>query len=159
MMKKIMMCCAVMCLAAAAWAEASRFVHAKADSNILNRDAEKDNMATDTSFLIDGDKTMGRVELVFTDDFKGAPKSALLIVNASDADYAESNDGFSVYVSDKKIGSSGKVARNSRVAVKLDPAVFAKGAALTLTLKADGIDGTYIRSLKSGFGPVLELGY
>lgn len=148
---------AVLC--SAVWAGASRYVHAKADSNIMEKGVEKDSLATAESFLIGGDKAMGRVELVFEDSFEGAPKVVHLIVNTSDAESADSKDGFSVFLGDKKIGGVAQVARNATLAVALPPEPFAKGAGVTLTLKANGTDGVYIRSLKSGYGPVLELVY
>ncbi len=140
-------------------AGASRFVSAVSDRVTVSPSAEKDPLASEDSLLIDGDNTMGIADVRFNDNFRKKPTAANLIVNTSDHEYAESPHGFSVWLGDRKIGSSGKVERNAKVIISLNASALGDFSQITLTLKADGTDGTYIRSVKSGFGPVLELIY
>ena len=80
-------------------------------------------------------------------------------MNVSDEKWAESGEGFGVFFNDEKIGNIDNVSRNSCFVVNLNALKITGKKNIKLVLKANGNDGLYLLSKKSGFGAVLKLQY
>lgn len=138
-----------------------RYLSVNNDNNIrINVKKELCVSCSDYNFIVDGDESKGYIELDFIDvNSYGKITKAELIMNVSDAEYSESGHGFSVYVDDTKVGNISNVARNRSFIINLDAGVISKYKTLKLSLKANGKDGLYLLSKKSGYGAVLKLQY
>lgn len=139
----------------------ARYLNVENDKNIRKNMEHKLCLScSDNNFIVDGNESYGYIELEFSGiNAFGRPKAIELIVNTSDVEWAESGDGFAVYFMDDKIGSIAKVSRNTCNVVSLNVSKLVDAKNIKLVLKANGSDGLYILSKKSGFGPVLKLQY
>ncbi len=128
------------------------FIHTERDTNTLK---SNDTLATDMFYIIDGDESKGEVILTFnlTENYK----EAYLIVNIPDREWAETNDGFDIFLKDKKVASISSAARNSWLEIKLDHTLLPASGTVEFTLRSIKNDGLYICSKKSGKGAVLKV--
>ncbi|NJO90447.1 MAG: hypothetical protein HC831_16945 [Chloroflexia bacterium] len=87
-----------------------RYLNAVSDKNVReNIEPQNCVSCSENDFIIDGNESKGTVELEFTGlNDCGQPVSIQLIMNVSNVEYAESNNGCSVYLGDKKIGKHPK---------------------------------------------------
>lgn len=136
-----------------------RFLPAAWDRNVFT--PCNGNFPTDSVYIIDADETRGYAELVFADDAAGlsAPKKMTLLVNTADIGGTESLDGLSVFCDGKKAGSVKNTPRSGLVEVPLDMTVFKDTSYFSLFIRANGNDGLYILSRRSGFGAVVVKSY
>jgi hypothetical protein len=138
-----------------------RYIAEKSDKNIIpDNNPTFAVLQSDKCFIIDGNESKGYIELVFERvSASKVPQTITLIANCADVEYAESLDGFSVFLGSQKLGNSSVLNRNSRVEIPLDIDMLKSNNNFTLTLKANGEDGLYLLSKKSGFGPFLVITY
>jgi hypothetical protein len=139
----------------------TRYLNVVNDKNIRpNADPKLCASCSENNFVVDGNETSGYIELEFEGiNTFGQVKEVELYLNCANVEWAESNDGLSVYLGNDKVGSIPAIARNSSFIVKLDASKIGLNKNIKLTLKGNGKDGLYILSKKSGFGAVLKLMY
>lgn len=139
----------------------ARYLNVENDKNILvHTGTEFCANCSEKNYVLDGNESLGYVELYFSSvSNHGKPTKAQLIMNVADVEYAESGNGFAVFYQDEKIGSIQQVARNSCLVIELKHTEIANSNRIKLILKANGDDGLYLLSKKSGFGAVLKLQY
>ncbi len=138
-----------------------RYLNVVNDKNIRENTEPKNCVScSENDFIIDGNESKGYVELEFTGVSNyGQPTSIQLIINVSNVEYAESNNGCSVYLGDKKIGNITNVNKNRSFSVELIKSEIAGKNNIKLILRGNGDDGLYVLSKKTGFGAVLKLQY
>jgi hypothetical protein len=138
-----------------------RFIEVKSDKNIvLEHGANFAASKSDECFIIDGNESKGYMELNFEGmDPSMSAKSITLVVNTADVEYAETLTGFSVFLGAQKLGSISQLSRNAHARIPLDLNFLNSGKNVTLTIKANGDDGLYLLSKKSGFGSYLAITY
>lgn len=142
-------------------ADKARYINVLSDKNIrVNMEPQNCASCSENSFIIDGNESLGYVELEFTGlrDF-GQASRFQLIVNIADVEYAESNQGLSIYIEDKKVGTIQAVQRNRSFTVELLKSAIVDKNSVKIVLRGNGDDGIYISSKHSGFGAVLKLQY
>lgn len=139
----------------------ARYLNVDSDKHIIiHSKKEFCSSCSESIILVDGDESESYVELNFNYvNSHGTIQKAELIMNCPDVEWAESGEGFSVYINDVKIGSITKIERNRMFSIKLNASELNKHKKVTFTLKANGADGTYLYSKHSGFGAVLKLQY
>jgi hypothetical protein len=139
----------------------TRVINAKSDKNtVLDTGPNFAASKSDQCYIVDGNESKGYIEMEFEDlNASKSPQIITLVVNCADVEYAESLNGFSVFVNSQKVGSISQINRNSNVEIPLDVNVLKSKSAVTLTLKANGEDGLYLLSKKSGFGAYLVFTY
>jgi|GEM_PF-4839356 len=132
-----------------------RFINVVWDRNVYT--PYNGNFPTDSVYIIDADETKGYAEFFFADDASGlsAPKKMSLLLNTADIAGAESADGFTVFCDGKKAGFANNAPRAGFVEVPLDMSVFKDLSYFSLFVRANGNDGLYVLSRRSGFGAVL----
>jgi hypothetical protein len=138
-----------------------RHIGVKSDKNIVP-DTKPDFAISrsDQCYIIDGNESKGYVELEFeVEGVSKAPQTITLVTNCADVEYAESAEGFSVFLDSQKLGSITQLYRNAAVEVPLDVNFLKSTKKFTLSLKANGEDGLYLLSKKSGFEPFLLITY
>ena len=138
-----------------------RYINVLNDKNIIiHTKPEFCTSCSDQIFVLDGNESLGYVELNFSgiNSFSKA-KAIILIMNVADVEWAESGNGFSVFFNNEKIGSISNLSRNSCFSIDLNVSKIAGNKNIKLVLKANGDDGLYLLSKKSGFGAVLKLQY
>lgn len=138
-----------------------RFISVTSDNNtVLETGPEFCVSKSDKCYIIDGNESKGYADMTFENiDVPTIPQSFVLIVNICDVEYAESSTGFSVFIGNQHLGSINQFNRNARAEVTLDPNQLKSKDSVTLTIKANGEDGLYIYSKKSGFGATLMITY
>lgn len=139
----------------------TRYLNVKSDKNIrIHTNPEFCLSCSESNFIVDGNESKGYVELNFSGiNSYGQAKKAELIMNVPDVNWAESGDGISVFYKNEKIGNINTLRRNSYFLINLNTSLFAGNENVKLVLKANGNDGLYLMSKKSGFGAVLKLQY
>jgi len=138
-----------------------RFINVESDKNIRQNTAHNLCVScSDESFIVDGDESLGTIELNFSGVTATGPAKAIyLIMNAANVEYAESGEGFKVYYNNQEVGNINRVYRNAVLQIKLDAAKIKNQNTLRLILKTTSKDGSYLASKKTGFGAVLKLEY
>ena len=139
----------------------TRYLKVTNDKNIREHtNPEFCASCSENNYVVDGNESLGYVELEFTGiNNYGQAAKIQLIMNTADVEYAESGNGLSVYFGNNKIGSIPNVARNKSFVVELNSSAIANLDKVRLVLIANGDDGLYVLSKKTGFGAVLKLQY
>jgi len=132
-----------------------RFINAVWDRNVYT--PYNGNFPTDSVYIIDADETRGYAEFFFADDAAGlsAPRKMSLLLNTADIADAESAEGFTVLCDGKKAGYAKNTPRAGVVEVQLDLSAFKDLSYFSLFVRANGNDGLYVLSRRSGFGAVI----
>ena len=139
----------------------TRYLNVQSDKSIrMNMSPEFCQNCSESIFILDGDESKGYIELNFSGiNVFGQAQKIELILNVPDVKWAESANGVSVFLNDEKIGNLNNVRRNSYFLINLNVSVLSDNNDVKLILKANGNDGLYLFSKKSGFGAVLKLQY
>lgn len=139
----------------------TRYLNVQSDNSIrMNMGHEFCLSCSESIFILDGDESKGYVELNFSGlNLYGQAQKIELILNVPDVKWAESANGVSVFFNNEKIGNTDNVRRNSYFLINLNVSVLSENNDVKLVLKANGNDGLYLFSKKSGFGAVLKLQY
>jgi hypothetical protein len=138
-----------------------RCVAVKSDKNIiLETGPSFAESKTDECYIVDGNESKGYIELEFEGiNASKAPQSITLILNSADVEYAETSNGLSVFIDSQNAGTISQIYRNERVEIPLDVNILKSKNKFLITLKANGDDGLYLLSKKSGYGPFLLITY
>lgn len=138
-----------------------RYLDVESDKNIRqNTDQKLCLSCSDNNLIIDGDESLGIIELEFSGiNSFGLAKEVYLIMNVANVEYAESGSGFKVFLNNEEVGNISRVNRNTSFVIKLNASKINKLESVKLVLKTAGSDGLYLLSKKSGFGAILRLDY
>ena len=139
----------------------TRVINVKSDKNtILETGPDFAASKTDECYIVDGNESKGYVEMEFEGiNSSKTPQIITLVVNCADVEYAESSNGLSVFIDSQKVGNISQINRNSKAEILLDTNVLKSSNKIMLTLKANGDDGLYLLSKKSGYGAYLIVTY
>ena len=133
-------------------------IKATSDQNIAgNPKVDSDAIKDKNYHVVDRNQSRSELVLTFANTPAGKAKAVSLILHIPAVKDAESQTGFLVYQGKALLGKSGRIKGGSAISITLDPARIRLGGQVVLTIKGASDDGSYIKSVASGQGPVLKI--